>query len=51
LQAAPTVTAVRIGGEHADALLGWRALPAGFIEARREGKAWKLEQPLAAPLP
>ena len=51
LQAAPTVTAVRVSGERADVLLGWKTLPAGFIKVRREGRVWKLEEPLAAPLP
>lgn len=47
----PSVTAVRVEGDQAYALLGWRALPAGYIEARREGRAWKIDEPLAAPLP
>jgi hypothetical protein len=47
----PTVTAVRVGGDRAYALLGWKSSPAGFIEARLEGRVWKLEQPLALPLP
>lgn len=51
LAAPPTVTAVRVSGDRADALLGWTTLPAGFIEARREGDVWKIDAPLAAPLP
>jgi hypothetical protein len=46
----PTVTGVRVNGELAYALLGWTALPAGYIEARREGRAWKIDKVLAAPL-
>jgi hypothetical protein len=45
------VTGVRVRGNRADALLGWGALPAGLMEARREGGAWKIEEPLASPLP
>ena len=51
LASPPRITAVRVSGERADALLGWKTLPAGFLEARREGDAWKLVEPLAAPLP
>lgn len=51
LQAAPTITAVRVNGNRAYALLGWTNLPAGFVEARREGQAWKVNVPLAMPLP
>jgi hypothetical protein len=51
----PTVTAVRVEGKQAYALLGWSALPAGYIEARRlapgEGRAWKIDAPLAVSLP
>jgi hypothetical protein len=51
LASPPTVTALRVSGDRADALLGWKTLPAGFIEARLEGRVWRLEQPLALPLP
>lgn len=51
LSVAPKVVAVRVAGDRADALLGWPALPAGYIEARREGSAWKLARQLADPLP
>jgi hypothetical protein len=51
LSSPPTVTAVRVDGDRAYALLGWKSLPAGFIEARREGRVWKLNAPLATPLP
>jgi hypothetical protein len=51
LQPRPTVALVRVSGERARALLEWKALPAGYIEARREGVAWKLEDVLAAALP
>ena len=47
----PRVTAVRVEGEHADALLAWTKLPAGFIELRREGRVWKVNKPLATALP
>jgi hypothetical protein len=51
LAQAPTVRAVRVEGDRAQALLAWSSLPAGSIELRREGSAWKLDQPLAVALP
>jgi hypothetical protein len=47
----PHVTAVRVSGDRGDALLAWTTLRAGFIEVRREGRAWKIDRVLAAPLP
>jgi hypothetical protein len=51
LAISPTVTAVRVDRDHADALLGWKGLPAGYLAARREGRVWRLNAPLASPLP
>jgi ketosteroid isomerase-like protein len=51
LTAPVVVTSVRVDGSHADALVGFRTLPAGFVKARREGGAWKIDGLLAAPLP
>ena len=51
LAVAPTVYAVRVKGELARALLGWRTLPAGFMEVRREGRVWRVDSALAASLP
>jgi hypothetical protein len=51
LTAPLTVTAVRVNGDRADAMLSWTTLPAGFIETRREGGGWKVNSPLATPLP
>lgn len=51
LALAPTVTAVRVEGGRAQALLAWTKLPAGSIELRREGSVWKLNMPLALALP
>jgi hypothetical protein len=45
------VTGVRVSGNMAYVLLGWTTMPAGFMEAKREGKAWKIDRVLAAPLP
>ncbi len=45
------VTGVRVGGEHGNVLVGFRTLPAGVVDVRREGPAWKVEGLLAAPLP
>lgn len=47
----PAVTDVRVSDRRAAALLGWTSLPAGSIELRREGRVWKIDQLLAAPLP
>jgi hypothetical protein len=46
----PQVAGVRAKGKHTYALLRWAKLPPGFIEVRREGRAWKIDQVLAAPL-
>ena len=46
-----TVVAVRVRGEHADALVGFSSLPAGFVRLHREGAAWKVDGLLASPLP
>ncbi|HEX4115898.1 MAG TPA: hypothetical protein VHY18_08495 [Solirubrobacteraceae bacterium] len=51
LASPPTIVAVRVNGDRAYALLGWTDLPAGFIEARREGGSWRINVPLATPLP
>jgi hypothetical protein len=51
LQMRPTVALVRVSGNQARALLEWNALPAGYMEARREGGTWKLEDVLAAAIP
>lgn len=45
------VTAVRVSGGRADALVGFRTLPAGFVEVRREGISWKIDGLLATALP
>lgn len=45
------VTAVRVSGERAYALVGFQALPAGYVKARREGGRWKIDGLLAAALP
>jgi len=45
------VTGVRVGGDHAYALVGFRTLPAGYVKLRREGGAWKVDGLLAAALP
>ena len=45
------VTAVRVDGTRAEVLVGFRALPAGFLKARLEGHRWKVDSLLAAPLP
>jgi hypothetical protein len=45
------VTGVRVRGNRADALLGWRAWPAGLMEVRREGGAWRIDELLASSLP
>lgn len=50
LQMQPAVTLVRVDGERARALLAWRTLPAGYMEAKREGGTWKLALVLAAAL-
>jgi hypothetical protein len=51
LEQAPTVTAVRVEGDRAQALLAWSKLVPGSIELRREGSVWKLNMPLALALP
>jgi hypothetical protein len=45
------VTEVRVEGGHAEALLGSARMPAGVVEAGREGGAWKLDQVLPTQLP
>jgi hypothetical protein len=47
----PRVIGVRVNGNLAYALLEWRTLPAGYIEAKREGHAWKIFRTLALQLP
>lgn len=47
LRRRPAVALVRVSGDRARALLRWRTLPAGYVEARREGATWKLESLLA----
>jgi hypothetical protein len=44
------VTAVRVNGRHADALVGFRRLPAGHVMVHKEGASWKIDGLLAAPL-
>jgi hypothetical protein len=53
LEKPPRVTGVRVNGSGrlAYALLDWRTLPAGYMEARREGGRWKINRVLAAPMP
>jgi hypothetical protein len=51
LTVAPIVTAVRVSGTHADVLVGFKTLPAGYVTVRREGTHWKVDGLLAAPLP
>jgi hypothetical protein len=45
------VTAVRVNGAHADALVGFKTLAAGYVKLRREGGIWKVDGLLAQPLP
>jgi hypothetical protein len=45
------VTGVRTHGNQALALLAWKRFPPGFIEALRERGGWKIQTPLAAPIP
>jgi hypothetical protein len=49
LRLRPAVTVVRVSGDRARALLRWSELPTGYVEARREGSAWKLSNLLAEP--
>jgi hypothetical protein len=51
LTAPVTVTAVRVDGVHAYALVGFRTLPAGFVRVRREAGVWKVDGLLATALP
>lgn len=51
LTVSPVVTAVRVQNERARALVGFRALGAGYVELHREGSAWKVEGLLAEQLP
>ncbi len=45
------VTGVRVSGDRAEVLVGFKTLPAGVVKARREGRSWKIDGLLAAPLP
>jgi hypothetical protein len=51
LTAAIEVTGVRVSGDRADVLVGFRTLPAGVVKARREGHTWKIDGLLAVALP
>jgi hypothetical protein len=51
LSAPVLVTGVRVDGDRAEALVGFKTLPAGFLKARLEGGSWKIDSLLAAPLP
>ena len=44
------VTSVRIYGNHAQALVGFKTVPAGFVMAHREAAGWKMDSMLARPL-
>jgi hypothetical protein len=46
-----TVTGVRVDGALAYAVLGSTTMAPGYMEARRERGAWKIDRALAAPLP
>jgi hypothetical protein len=50
LQRRPTVALVRVNNNQARALLEWSTLPAGYVEAKREGATWKLDSLLAVAL-
>jgi hypothetical protein len=45
------VTGVRVEGREARALLGSKTVPASFVTARRERRAWKINELLGEPLP
>lgn len=51
LAAAPVVSAVRVDGARAYALLGSTALPAGYVELLRDAGSWKIDSLLAVALP
>ncbi len=51
LAAAPVVSAVRVDGARAYALLGWTDLPAGYVELMREADSWRIDSLLALALP
>jgi hypothetical protein len=51
LTAPVQVTGVRVEGDHAQALVGFATLPAGYVKLRREGGTWKVDDLLALPLP
>jgi hypothetical protein len=51
LTAPVTVRAVRVDGDRAEALVGFRTLPAGYVKLRREAGMWKIDSLLAIPLP
>lgn len=46
-----SVVSVRVYGNHAQVLVGFRAAPAGFVMAHREASDWKIDSMLARPLP
>jgi hypothetical protein len=46
----PRVTAVGVQGMLAHAIVEWSGLPTGMMEAKREGRVWKIDSVLAAPL-
>jgi hypothetical protein len=50
LAAPPAVTSVRVEGNLALALVGSRAMPAGYMIVQREGGAWKIAQVLSGRL-
>jgi hypothetical protein len=51
LTAPVTVAGVRVRGAFANALVGFRTLPAGVVKLRREGRTWKVAGLLAEPIP
>lgn len=50
LTVAVQVIGVRVSNDRADALVGFKTLPAGVAKARREGGAWKVDGLLAVAL-
>jgi hypothetical protein len=51
LRAPVFVTSVRVYGNHAQVLVGFKTVPAGFLMAHREAAGWKVDSMLARPLP
>lgn len=51
LTAPVVVTGVRVSGSRADALVGFKTLPAGVVKTRREDGSWKIDGLLAVALP